>query len=77
MEEKEKKTSSEWMEYLKGMFPILLWDADGWDKSNFEYSFYEEGIDKDEFIKRLSYSTVKCDIEVVEYIKKWKNENNI
>lgn len=49
-----KKTSREWQE-LKPDFIVL--DADGWDRSNFEYSWNEELITEEEYNKRLLYST--------------------
>ena len=47
-------TSEEWEK--KCDWKIL--DPDGWDRSNFQYSFYEEKIPYDEFIFRLLRSTV-------------------
>jgi hypothetical protein len=32
-------------------------DPDGWDRKNFEYSFNEELITKDEFKTRIMFST--------------------
>lgn len=37
---------------------ILVADPDGWDRKNFQYSFYEEAISWDEFMKRLGMSTI-------------------
>ncbi len=48
------KTSQEWLK-LKPL--IMLLDPDGWNRTNFQYSFYEEKITQEEFDKRLSYST--------------------
>jgi len=50
------KTSQEWQE----LFPsIKVIDPDGWDRSNFQFSWYEEKITKDEYDKRLFNSTIK------------------
>lgn len=49
-----KKTSSEWAKDCE--FDIL--DPDGWNRRNFQYSFYEELITKEEFNRRLFSSTV-------------------
>jgi hypothetical protein len=50
------KTSAEWQ--LK--YPsIKILDPDGWDRTNFTYSFYEEKITEKEFIKRLFTSTIQ------------------
>jgi len=54
----EKKTSAEWYENLQKFYDITIMDYDGWDRSNFDYSFYEELIFSDEFDRRLGLSTV-------------------
>lgn len=50
------KTSHEWAEecLLPGE---EIQDPDGWDRSNFEHSFYKERINQSEFSKRLAMST--------------------
>ena len=50
-----KKTSAEWIKETN--YKIL--DPDGWDRTNFEYSFYKEEITFEEFQKRLFMSTIK------------------
>tara|TARA_R110002012_G_scaffold49804_5_gene128897 strand:- start:17640 stop:17903 length:264 start_codon:yes stop_codon:yes gene_type:complete len=50
------KTSADWKESLCPELVIL--DPDGWDRSNYEYSFNEELISEKEFIGRLIGSTV-------------------
>lgn len=50
------KTSADWKETLCPELVIL--DPDGWDRSNYEYSFNEELISEKEFIGRLIGSTV-------------------
>ena len=50
-----KKTSAEWIKEVG--YEVL--DPDGWDRSNFEYSFYKEEITFEEFQKRLFMSTIK------------------
>jgi len=51
----ELKSSNEWS---KTLFPhIQILDPDGWDRSNFQFSWYEEKISKQEFEKRMSTST--------------------
>jgi len=49
-----KKTSLEWEKDC----PYRILDPDGWDRSNYEYSFNEELITEEEFQKRLFSSTV-------------------
>ncbi len=48
------KTSNEWD--LDSEYDIL--DPDGWDRTNYTYSFFEEKITQEEFNRRLIYSTV-------------------
>lgn len=51
------KTSAEWLaEKYKG---TIILDPDGWDRSNFDFSFNEEQISFSEFERRLCYSTIK------------------
>ena len=54
----EKKTSKDWLSDIPlGRRPIIL-DPDGWDRKNYNYSFNEELISKEEFFQRLCKSTV-------------------
>ena len=55
MKKEIKKTSAEWIK--KVGYEIL--DPDGWDRTNYDYSFNKEKITMEEFQKRLSLSTVK------------------
>lgn len=51
---KEKKTSAEWQK----QFPnVTVIDPDGWDRKNYEYSWFEEKITKEEYDERLLQST--------------------
>lgn len=52
----EKYTSADWFDLTSGDFIIM--DADGWNRQNYQYSFYEELITKEEFEKRLLTSTI-------------------
>lgn len=36
---------------------VTIMDPDGWDRANYEYSFNEELITKEEYEKRLNFST--------------------
>lgn len=49
------KTSEEWM---KNYSDIVILDPDGWDRRNFQFSWYEEKITLVEFEKRLVISTI-------------------
>jgi hypothetical protein len=49
----ELKTSGEWQRVCK----ITVIDPDGWDRKDFQYSWYEEKITREEFEKRIIDST--------------------
>ena len=52
----EFRTSEEWQK----LFPRpKVYDPDGWDRKNFDYSWYQEKITKQEYEKRVMYSTVE------------------
>jgi len=59
------KTSQQWVEEL---YPVgnPVVDPDGWDRKDFEYSWYQEPISKDEFEKRLMNSTLRMPPVLVE-----------
>ena len=52
----DKRTSEEWQKLCK----ITILDPDGWDRSpeNYQYSWYEELITREEWERRMVYSTV-------------------
>ena len=52
----ELKTSAEW-EKMPEFKDITILDPDGWDRKNYQYSFYEEKIPIEEFRRRLAPST--------------------
>jgi len=56
------KTSNEWYDIVKDKFKIEIIVPDGWDTTNFQYSFYEEKIFSYEFIDKLELSTLKFNI---------------
>ncbi|HHX71210.1 MAG TPA: hypothetical protein GX708_24590 [Gallicola sp.] len=60
------KTSKQWYDELPEDKKIIILDPDGWDRSNYEYSFNEELITYDEFQKRLLFSTCKFNESVWE-----------
>lgn len=51
---KEMKTSQEWQKLVK---EVAVLDPDGWDRSNYEYSWEQEEITIQEFFKRVAEST--------------------
>lgn len=58
--EDEKKTSKEWYDSIPSKYGLKILDPDGWDRQNYQYSFYEERITKNEFKNRLFPSTIQC-----------------
>lgn len=54
MIEHELRTSQQWN--VKYQYKLV--DHDGWDRSNFDYSYKIEKITESEFIKRVSRSTI-------------------
>lgn len=52
------KTSDQWYQELYAN-KLKIYDPDGWDRSNWEFSFFEEQITKGEFENRLFRSTVE------------------
>jgi len=53
MENEVKKTSKEWSKDCD--YTIL--DPDGWDRNNFEFSWFKEMITLQEFMQRVMRST--------------------
>lgn len=62
-----KKTSQQWYEIIPKKYKLVIYDPDGWDRMNYEYSFHEELITTEEFQMRLSNSTCWCDRSFFEY----------
>ncbi len=58
MADDDLKTSFEW---AAEMPEINIIDADGWDRKNYTFSYYQEQISKSEFLDRVSRSTVLID----------------
>ena len=48
------KTSENWQKEAD----VTVIDPDGWDRINFQYSWFEEKISKQEFEKRVCYSSI-------------------
>jgi len=63
------KTSEEWHKEVKDFCRIM--DPDGWDRSNYQHSWHEEKISKQEFCKRVGFSTCQCDFnKLTEWAKR-------
>jgi hypothetical protein len=57
-----EKTSQQWYDELRKTSNITIMDPDGWDRTNYKYSFTEELITKEKFEERLSRSSIKGNI---------------
>ena len=59
------QTSAEWYgEFIKTHKTRIL-DPDGWDRTNYSYSFHEELVTEDTFNRRLMFST--CSFFIDDY----------
>lgn len=58
MTKEHLKSSEDWYKELYHNQEVIILDPDGWDRKNYDYSFKEEKIDKEEFERRLGLSTV-------------------
>ena len=63
LESKEEiKTSDEWEKSdLPEMKGTEVLDPDGWDRQNFDFSYYQELTTKEEYLHRVGYSTCRWD----------------
>jgi len=68
LHEEDVKTSEEWQKESN----VTIYDPDGWDRKNFQYSWYEELITRAEFEHRAMYST--CMFPPKEAF--WKDEDD-
>ena len=53
------KSSDSWQKEFPN---VKILDPDGWDRKNFQYSWFEELISYDEYIRRTVRSTVRSTI---------------
>ena len=69
----EIKTSVSWQEICR----VLIGDPDGWDRTNFNYSWYKEKITRKEFERRMCFSTCfwRIDLPKEQIMTSW--EDNI
>lgn len=56
MQTERKQTSLEWYNDLYPEGELIIVHPNGWDRSNWQYSFYTEVITEDEFKIRLMNS---------------------
>ena len=59
------KTSQEWYLEKYPEHTLVILDPDGWDRTNWLYSWYEEKISEDTWMERLSLSTVVSGAKVI------------
>jgi hypothetical protein len=63
----ELKTSQQWHDILNEKYPnFFVMDPDGWDRKNYQFSWHEELITRDEFEKRLVTSTVRMPYDMIQ-----------
>jgi len=53
-----KKTSEKWHRKFMKEEGLVVYDPDGWDRKNFDYSWYKEKITYEEFNKRTLTSSL-------------------
>ena len=63
----ELKTSNEWYTILFPNNEVKILDPDGWDRTNYQYSWYEECIAESEFKMRVLKSTVCGNISAITH----------
>lgn len=62
-------TSEQWQKKTQEKYPgFYVMDADGWDRSNYQYSWHEELITQEEFETRASASTCCWDNQMIRDI---------
>jgi len=61
----ELKTSEDWQKLCK----ITVLDHDGWNRFNYQYSWYEEMISRKEFMQRILMST--CELNANNFKSPW------
>ncbi len=67
----EVKTSQEWYDLIPKELGFIIYDPDGWDRTNYEFSFHEELITKEEFKMRTANSTCLCGSKFHDFLSTW------
>lgn len=57
------KTSEQWQQEN---MDVIVMDPDGWNRSNYQYSWFEEKITKEEYTKRILHSTCMINKKVLK-----------
>lgn len=72
------RTSEAWQKLVQAVYPdFVIMDPDGWDRKNYQYSWHEELITKEEFEKRAATSTCCWPREMIQDIIDGKYHDNI
>ena len=66
--ESDLRTSEEWQKICR----IQVLDPDGWDRKNYQYSWYEEKISREEFERRTITST--CEFPIDRFVDIWMDK---
>jgi len=59
-----KMTSDQWCKRHNIVLGLEILDPDGWNRKDFEFSFYKEKITEKEFSRRLACST--CNVRMLD-----------
>jgi len=65
------KTSQEWYEEIPKELGFVIYDPDGWDRKNYQFSFHEEKITKQEFLNRTFSSTCLSGNSTKDFFDNW------
>lgn len=70
------QTSKEWYDEIyppneEGKRALTIYDPDGWDRSNWSFSFEQEQITQEEFHMRVFRSTCMVDKKMIE---EWRSQ---
>lgn len=70
-----KKTSKDWYAQIPKEFKFIIMNPDGWDRTNYDFSFNEELITKQEFADRVFQSTCgRSSIMPMGWFESWIND---
>lgn len=64
-----KRTSKEWQNKCR----VIVYDADGWDRKNYQESWFENKITRKEFEIRLCRSTTFPDNDFKSHFEIWRD----
>lgn len=66
------KTSEEWSKIVYPIYKFYVVDEDGWDRRNFEFSWFQEKIDLDEFKTRCQMSSTMGLQQLSKFLDEYK-----